>query len=74
MGARAARITREELLTPPEFRGLQPTDHQAARVGGARVELERVGNELGWELATSRFPCGSCPRSSSTRKGCRSFT
>ena len=39
MGARATRITREELVTPPEFRGLQATEHQAARIGGARIEL-----------------------------------
>ena len=45
MGARAARITREELLTPPEFRDLQPAEHPAARVGGARIELVRVGDE-----------------------------
>lgn len=45
MGARATRITREELLTPPEFQGLHPKEHQAARVGGARIELVRCGGE-----------------------------
>ncbi len=45
MGARATRIDREELLTPPEFRSLHLTGHQAARVGGARVELVRSGAE-----------------------------
>ena len=45
MGSRAVRITREELLTPPEFRGLQSVQHQAARVGGARIELIRIGDE-----------------------------
>jgi urease accessory protein len=45
VGARPARITRDELLTPPEFRGLHPALHQAARVGGARIELVRVGAE-----------------------------
>ncbi len=45
MGPRAARITRDELLTPPEFRGLHPVEHQAARVGGARIELVRFGAE-----------------------------
>lgn len=43
MGPRAARIGREELLTPPEFRDLRPVEHQAARVGGARIELVRDG-------------------------------
>ena len=45
MGARATRINREELLTPPEFRSLHLTGHQAARVGGARIELVRSGAE-----------------------------
>ena len=45
MGAPATRITRDELLTPPEFRGLHPAQHQAARVGGARIELVRYGDE-----------------------------
>ena len=43
MGSRATRITREDLLTPPEFRGLHPAEHQVARVGGARIELVRDG-------------------------------
>jgi urease accessory protein len=45
VGARANRINREELLTPPEFRSLHLTGHQAARVGGARIELVRRGDE-----------------------------
>jgi urease accessory protein len=45
VGARATRINREELLTPPEFRSLHLTGHQAARVGGARIELVRSGTE-----------------------------
>jgi urease accessory protein len=45
VGARAVRITRDELVTPPEFRGLHPAEHPAARVGGARIELVRVGDE-----------------------------
>jgi len=45
VGSRATRITREELLTPPEFRGITRAGHPAARIGGARVELVRVGDE-----------------------------
>ena len=45
MGARAVRITREELLTPPEFRGLHPAEHPAGRVGGARIELMSAGGQ-----------------------------
>jgi urease accessory protein len=35
----AARITRSEIHAPPEFAGLDPTAHPAARTGGARIEL-----------------------------------
>jgi urease accessory protein len=42
LGARATRITRDELLTPPEFLGLAPSGSEAGRVGGARLELIRV--------------------------------
>jgi urease accessory protein len=45
VGSRTTRITRDELLTPPEFQGLDPTAHPASRVGGARIELVRVGDE-----------------------------
>jgi urease accessory protein len=38
----AVRITRDDLLTPPEFGLLRPVDHPAARVGGARIELIRA--------------------------------
>jgi urease accessory protein len=45
VGASATRITREEFVTPPEFDGLQSAFHPAARVGGARIELVRFGDE-----------------------------
>ncbi|WP_435007893.1 urease accessory protein UreD [Tundrisphaera lichenicola] len=45
MGPRTARITRDELLTPGDFRGLDSKSHPAARVGGARIELIRSGDE-----------------------------
>lgn len=45
MGAESIRITREEFVTPPEFRGLDCTADPAARVGGARIELIRSGTE-----------------------------
>ncbi|WP_397571714.1 urease accessory protein UreD [Schlesneria sp. T3-172] len=44
MGTRAIRITREEVLTPPEFAGLESIHHPAGRVGGARIELVQSGN------------------------------
>lgn len=44
MGQATARIAREDLLTPPEFRDITPVGSPAARVGGARIELiEYVG-------------------------------
>ncbi len=45
MGARPVRITREDFLTPPEFRGLALSQQEAARIGGARVEFIRSGDE-----------------------------
>lgn len=38
-GAAPARIMRDELFTPAEFRDHGPAGHEAARVGGARIEL-----------------------------------
>lgn len=45
MGSRATRITREDLAAPPEFRGLHLAESEIARIGGARVELARDGDE-----------------------------
>lgn len=44
MGPGTVGITRSEFVTPPEFRGLEATGDPAARVGGARIELVRVGD------------------------------
>ncbi|MGO9465372.1 MAG: urease accessory protein UreD [Isosphaeraceae bacterium] len=61
MGARPARITRDELLTPPEFRGLRATEHQAGRVGGARVELVRAGGETRMGTCYQQVPVRLMP-------------
>lgn len=45
MGSRAVRITRDEFVVPPEFRGLHSLADPAARTGGARIELIRSGDE-----------------------------
>ena len=46
MGARATRITRDDLLTPHEFRHLlSDRQHPASRIGGARIELIREGRK-----------------------------
>lgn len=36
------RITREEIAVAPEFADSRPVGHEAARVGGARIELKAV--------------------------------
>jgi urease accessory protein len=45
VGARAIGITREDFVTPPEFQGLHLAEYAAGRLGGARIELARVGDE-----------------------------
>lgn len=45
MGSPAVRITRDEFVTPPEFRDYHATRDPAARVGGARIELIRSQGE-----------------------------
>jgi urease accessory protein len=61
LGSRAARITREDLLTPPEFRDLVSTGHPAARVGGARIELVRVGDETRLGSCYQQVPVRAMP-------------
>ncbi len=61
MGARATRITREELVTPPEFRGIQAVGHQAARIGGARIELVRKGDETRLGFCYQQVPVRLMP-------------
>jgi urease accessory protein len=48
--AATARITRDDLVTPPEFRDRSPAGHEAARVGGACIEL--VGGDGAARLGT----------------------
>lgn len=45
MGARATGITREDFVTPGEFRGQFLANYVAGRIGGTRVELQRHGPE-----------------------------
>ena len=61
MGARAARITREDLLTPPEFRDVPQVDHPASRVGGARIELIRSGCETRLGACYQQIPVRVMP-------------
>lgn len=61
MGARAIGITREDLLTPPEFREFQLADHAGGRVGGALVELIRSGDETRMGSCYQQIPLRVMP-------------
>ena len=61
MGPRTARITRETIVTPPEFRGLQSTCDPAGRVGGARIELFRHDQETRLGYCYQQIPVGLMP-------------
>jgi urease accessory protein len=56
VGARAVRITREELVTPPEFLGVLPTQNPAGRVGGARIELIRSADRTHMGACYQQIP------------------
>lgn len=47
MGPSSVRITAEDFLTPPEFRGLQLARRSAGQIGGVRLELVPGGARLG---------------------------
>lgn len=61
MGARAVRITRDDFVTPPEFRGLQRAEHEAGRIGGARIELARVGDQTRLGACYQQIPVRLMP-------------
>lgn len=61
MGARATRITRENLVTPPEFRAWQLANYAAGRIGGARVELVRTGDETSMRGCYQQIPLRVMP-------------
>jgi urease accessory protein len=61
VGARAIRITRDDLVTPPEFRGPHPAEDEAGRIGGARIELARVGDETRLGTCYQQIPVRLMP-------------
>jgi urease accessory protein len=61
VGPGAVAITRDEFLTPPEFRDRASTYHPAARVGGARVELVRSGAETRLGACYQQIPLKVMP-------------
>lgn len=61
MGTRTVGIARSEILTPPEFRGLDSTQNPAGRVGGARIELVRSQNETRLGACYQQIPLRVMP-------------
>ncbi len=61
MGASATRITRQDLVTPAEFRGLDATGDPAGRVGGTRIELVKVGGETRLGACYQQIPVRVMP-------------
>ncbi len=60
-GPRPARITREEIVTPPEFADCRPVGHEAARVGGARIALIQSGPVTGMGTCYQQIPVRLMP-------------
>lgn len=61
MGARTAAITRQDFVTPPEFRDLHLAHSTAGRIGGARVELIRTGDETRLGYCYQQIPLRLMP-------------
>jgi len=61
VGASATRITRQDFLTPPEFRSFGSTLDPAGRVGGARIELVRVGGQTRLGTCYQQIPVRVMP-------------
>jgi urease accessory protein len=61
VGSRATRITRDDLLTPPEFQNLCSAEHEAGRVGGARIELTRSGGQTRLGICYQQVPVRLMP-------------
>lgn len=61
MGQGPVAVTRQEFLTPPEFRDRESAYHPSARVGGARVELVRAGAETRLGACYQQIPLKVMP-------------
>lgn len=61
MGPRTTRITREDFVIPPEFRGLQGTCDPASRVGGACIELVRQESQTRLGYCYHQIPVSLMP-------------
>jgi len=61
MGPGPVAITRGQVLTPPEFAGLDATGHPTGRVGGVRIELRSVGGETRLGACYQQIPLRVMP-------------
>lgn len=61
MGARATRISREEIVVPSDFADFQSKGDPTARVGGARIDLIRSGEETQLGYCYQQIPVRVLP-------------
>jgi urease accessory protein len=61
VGARSVLIEREDFLTPPEFAGLNLAQNPTDRIGGAKLELARVGDETRLGFCYQQIPVRLMP-------------
>ncbi len=61
MGARSARITAADFVTPPEFRGLTLSRSEAGRVGGLRLDLVTQDGETRLGRCYRQVPLRALP-------------
>lgn len=61
MGARAIGITREDFVIPSEFQGFPLAESAAGRLGGARIELVRFGDETRLGTCYQQIPIRLMP-------------
>ncbi len=61
MGSRSVRITRQDFVTPPEFNDLCLAPCEAARLGGARIELTTYGDETRLGTCYQQIPVRLMP-------------
>jgi urease accessory protein len=61
VGPPAVGITREDLVTPPEFAGQHLANYVAGRIGGARIELKQRGPETRLGFCYQQIPLRVMP-------------
>jgi urease accessory protein len=61
MGARAARISAEDFLIPPELRAYRLAEHSAGQIGGVQVALQLAGGKVGMTSCYQQVPLRVLP-------------